>query len=110
MDRVGNGYRLYILGDLKGWIEDRTRTGITGTFGVPRDNDNGRRVVEFSAERGLCMGATYFEHRSLHKYTRGQDREEVKNMLDLVLVKKDMLRYVQDVRAVKGMERSLFAS
>ena len=47
------------------------------------------------------MGNTYFEHKSLHKYTmmaRGQDGVEVKDMMDLVLVKKDMLRYVQDER------------
>ena len=30
LDRVGNGYRLYILEDLNGLIGDRT----TGTFGV----------------------------------------------------------------------------
>ena len=35
--------------------------------------------------------------------TRGQDRVQVKLMINLVLVKKDMLQYVQDVRAVRGM-------
>ena len=34
---------------------------------------------------------------------KGQDGAEVKSMIDLELVKKDMLRYVQDVRAFKGM-------
>ena len=46
----------------------------------------------------------------MHKYTRvvrGQDGVEVKSMIDRVLVKKDMLRFVQDVRAVRGMGRSL---
>ena len=47
LDSVGNGYRLYILGDLNGWIGDRTRAGITGAFKIPEENDNGRRVVEF---------------------------------------------------------------
>ena len=56
LDSVRNGYRLCILGDLNGWIEDRTRAGITGVFRVPGENDNGRRVVEFCAERGLCVG------------------------------------------------------
>ena len=42
------------------------RAGITGAFGAPGDNDNGRRVVEFCAEGGLCVGNTYFKHRSLH--------------------------------------------
>ena len=43
------------------------RPSITGAFGVPRKNKNGRRVVEFCAERGVN---TYFEHKNLHKYTR----------------------------------------
>ena len=30
------------------------------------------------------------------KYTKGQDGLEIKSTIDLVLVKKDMLRYVQD--------------
>ena len=92
LDRVGNGHRLYILGELNGWIGDRTRAGITGAFGVPGEIDNGSRLVEFCAERGLCNA--YFKHRSLHKYTRGQDRVEVKSMIDLVLVKRDLLRSV----------------
>ena len=40
-----------ILGDLNGWIGDRMRAGITGAFGVPGENNNVRRVVEFL---GLC--------------------------------------------------------
>ena len=28
-------------------------------------------MVEFCAERGLCLGNAYFKHISLHKYTRG---------------------------------------
>ena len=55
------------------------------------------------AERGLCVGKTYFEHKNLHKYrrvARGQDGVEV-------LVKKDMLQFVQDVRAVRGMGRGI---
>ena len=62
--------------------------------------------VEFCAVKGLCVGNTYFKHRSSHKYTkvgRGQDGVELKNMIDLVLVKRDMLIYVQGVKPVRGM-------
>ena len=38
---------------------------------------------------------------------RGQDGEEIKSMIDLVLVMRDMLRYVQDVRAARGMGRGI---
>ena len=47
LDSLGNGYRLCILGDLNGGIGDRIGDDITGAFGVPEKNDNGRRVVEF---------------------------------------------------------------
>ena len=52
-DSLRNGYRLCIPGDQNGWIGNRTRTGITSAFGVPGENDNGRRVVKFWKERGL---------------------------------------------------------
>ena len=60
VDSVGNGYRLCILGDLNGLIGNRTRAGITGAFGVPGENDNGRRVVEFCEERRFFGGNIYF--------------------------------------------------
>ena len=56
----------------------------------------------FYAEKGN----KYFEKKSVHKYTRavrGQKGIEVKNMTDQMLVKKNILRYMQDLRAVKGM-------
>ena len=59
LDNVGNGYRLCILRDLNGWLEDRTRAGITGAFEVTGENDNGRGVVEFCGKGGLCVGNTF---------------------------------------------------
>ena len=64
----------------------RLRDGITGAFEVPRENDNSRRGLGFCAEKGLCVGKTYSEYRSFHKYTRVQD-----SRIDQVLVKMDFL-------------------
>ena len=97
LDRVvnsaNNGYRLCVLGDLNRWVGDRVWVGITRRFGGP-ENDNGRMVIDFCAEKGISVNNTYFEHRSIHKYTRvarGKDEVEVKSMIDLVLVMKAML-------------------
>ena len=38
---------------------------------------------------------------------RGQEGVEVKSMIDLVLVKKDILHYLQGVRPFRGMARGL---
>ena len=45
------------------WRGDRVRAGITGAFGVPGENDNGRRVEEFCAEKRLCVGNIYFKQK-----------------------------------------------
>ena len=68
LDSVGNGYRIVYSGRAK-WI-DKRKADITGAFGVAGENDNGKRVVDFCEESGLCMGKTYFNHRSMYKYTR----------------------------------------
>ena len=77
-----------------------------GALGISGENDNGRRVADFCAERGLCVNNTYCEHESLYNYSRragGYCGVEAKSMIDLVMVRKDMPHYVQDVRAVRGM-------
>ena len=79
-------------------------------FGIRGENDYGKRVVEFCGERELYVGNTYFKQGSLHKYKRvamGQDGVVVKIMIDLLLVKRDIPRYVQDVKAVRGMGRGI---
>ena len=65
---------------------------ITNIFGDPGEKYNGRKGLDFCAERVLCVGNTYLEHKILHKYTRvarSQDGVEVKNMVDLAGVDKE---------------------
>ena len=79
VDGVSNEYKLYVLGDLNGWVGDIMSAVIIGAFKVAGENDDGRRVIDLCAERELCVGNAYFEHKSLHKYTRvarGQVRDE----------------------------------
>ena len=40
---------------------------------------------------------------------RGQDGMEIKSMIDLVLVKSDMVRYVQDSRSGRGWDETIKA-
>ena len=54
---------------------------------MPGEIDNGRRVV-FCAERGMCVGYTYFKQVCI----RTQDGVAIKSTIDLVLVKRDMCR------------------
>ena len=59
-----------------------------------------------SALKGDCVKVIHTlrtEFAEVHKGGKGQDGVEVKSMIDLVLMKKEMLRYVKDVRTVRGM-------
>ena len=57
-----------------------------------------------SEVRGGCVWVTHTSNTTACRSTQGgQDQVEVKSMIDLVLVKKDKLYYVQDVRVVRGM-------
>ena len=55
LDGVSRRFRLIVLGDLNGWIGDQKRDGITGGFGVAGENENGRKVIDFCEERGMCV-------------------------------------------------------
>ena len=65
---------------------------------MPLEFQKGMIMVEewwSFVQKGECVWITYFKHRTLHKYTRvarSQERVEIKSMIDLVLVKRDMLR------------------
>ena len=52
--------KFVLMGDLNGWVGDRVRVDITGTFEVTGESYNRRRVVDFYAERMLPMSNTYF--------------------------------------------------
>ena len=82
-------------------VEESLRMGIAGVFGVSGEHGTQRKVIDFGAGSVLCVGNTYFNHNSLHKYVRvarGQERMGVMSTIDLVLIKRDIVHYVQDVR------------
>ena len=48
---------------MNGLAGDNLRADIICGFGVPGENDNGKKVIDFCNERGLCVSNTYFEHK-----------------------------------------------
>ena len=57
-----------------------------------------------SGQKGDCVWVTHILSTEVCiSIQEWQEGVEVKSMIDLVLVKRDMLQYVQDVRVVRGM-------
>ena len=56
-------------------------------------------MFDFCAERGLCVGNTYFKH----KVAEGQGGIEVMSIIYFTLVKRDILKSLQDVSTIRIM-------
>ena len=55
------------------WIGLRQHeTGYNRRLWSSRRKNNEKRVVDFHAERRMCVGKTYFNHKSLHKLERAK--------------------------------------
>ena len=73
-----------------GW--DRVVEGITSTFEALCENENEMIVLDIFAARAFCI-----------RVATGRDRMGVKSMIDLVLVKRDLLNYIYDVKTVRRL-------
>ena len=72
--------------DLEGYLGNRVREGIAGSFRVLKEFENGRRVIDFFVEKWFC------EDNNNTTVNKGRyDDLEIKGIIDLVLVKKKKL-------------------
>ena len=65
---------------------------------------NGRRVIDFCAERALCISNMYFKHKNIHVYTLEWNLRRKK---DLVLINMDMMKHLHDTKTVRELERNI---
>ena len=110
LDRVNRGFRVIVMGDFNGRIGVQKRDGITGAFGVEGENENGKVIIDFCKSRDMCVSNTFFAHKSIHLYTRVKEKADgrvERSMIDFVLVKKEMLKYVMDVKVVRGLSMDI---
>lgn len=90
-------------------IDQGSKEGVTGALGVSRENENGKKVIDYCEEKGVCISDIFFNHMSNHKVLKvdvGRDGIEVKGMNAFPLVKK-MLKYVMDYKLVKGLRKGI---
>lgn len=59
LNNMCRGFLLIIWEDLIGCIGDRKRDGAKEAFGVVRENENGRKVIDFSVNRDVFVCYTW---------------------------------------------------
>ena len=69
--------------DLEGYLGNRVREDIAGSFRVLKEFENGRRVIDFFVEKWFCG-----DNNNTTVNKGRYDDLEIKGTIDLVLVKK----------------------
>ncbi|GAB0096943.1 uncharacterized protein DMENIID0001_125280 [Sergentomyia squamirostris] len=65
-------------------------------------NDNGQRLADFAAARGLIVSSTHFPHKDIHKGTWKSPDGLTLNQIDHVLVSGRHASSVLDVKVRRG--------
>ncbi|XP_065582698.1 craniofacial development protein 2-like [Artemia franciscana] len=61
---------------------------ILGRHALGEINDNGVRLIEFCATHELIVGASWFPHKQIHKYTWNSPDGVTRNEIDHILISK----------------------
>ena len=74
--------------------------GENGGYGVGQRNLEGRMLLEFCLEKELCVSNTWFKREEKRKVTFRMG--EIETEIDIVLIKKEHRRFIQNVKAIPG--------
>ena len=96
-----------LIGDLNAQI-CADRQGLEQVIG-PHDtatqtNDNGDRLLPFCNTNGLCIGNTYFAHKTLHRKTWRSLDGVTKNEIDYICINNRRRSGLSDVRVYRGAD------
>ena len=104
MTLEGKG-QLTLMGDFNGQVGNNREVwgDVLGPYGVPVDNVNGRSLLTFFSNRGVCILNTYFKQRNSRKYTWHTTKETVKGagrtLIDLFVCSVNHRRSWTNVRS-----------
>ena len=71
---------LFIIGDWNAKVGSQEALGVTGKFGLGRQNEAGQMLIEFCQENALVIANTLFQqHKRLYTWTssNGQHRNQI---------------------------------
>ena len=58
-----------------------------GPYGETRINDNEERLIDLCESHNLRITNGYFKHKMIHKYTWEQHTQNLKSIIDYIIVK-----------------------
>ena len=105
IDNTNKGDIILIMGDFNarvGLEQASSAHNVVGKHAVDKQNQNGRRLVDFCLYNEFVITNTFFPHKSVHQTTWMHPKTKKWHMLDYVLVNRKFRNSIQDVRAYRG--------
>ncbi|CAF2594900.1 unnamed protein product [Rotaria sp. Silwood2] len=105
IDNTNKGDIILIMGDFNARVgveQTSSAQTVVGKHAVDKQNQNGRRLVDFCLFNGFVITNTFFPHKPVHQTTWMHPKTKQWHMLDYVLVNRKFRNSIQDVRAHRG--------
>lgn len=98
--------KVLVLGDFNARVgrDSDSWKGVLGRHGVGNCNDNGRLLLEFCAEKELCITNTIFQQKDSRKTTWMHPRSKHWHLIDYLLVRQRDLKDVLQTRVMPSAE------
>jgi endonuclease/exonuclease/phosphatase family metal-dependent hydrolase len=87
----GNNRELVLIGDFNTRTGHSSNSLIIGRFGEEESNDNGARLIDLCEQNTLKIANGFFQHEEIYKFTWTQKTQNLKSIIDYVIVRKDSL-------------------
>ncbi len=105
INKANKGDVILIMGDFNarvGLEQACSAQSTVGKHAVDKQNQNGRRLVDFCLFNGFVVINTFFPHKRVHQTTWMHPKTKQWHMLDYVLVNRKFRNSIHDVRAHRG--------
>ncbi|XP_019765820.1 uncharacterized protein LOC109541399 [Dendroctonus ponderosae] len=100
VNKINNGHKIVILGDLNARIGNEKMRGVKQRFNEAVINKNGELLIDFCARNEMRINNTFFSHQNQHKYTFNNTRGQ-RSTIDFIITNRVITpSQVLDVRAL----------
>ena len=95
-------YVLFIIGDWNAKVGSQEIPGVTGKFGLGRQNEAGPRLIEFCQKNVLVIANTLFQQHKRRLYTWALPDGQYRNQIDYTLCSQRWRSSIQSAKTRLG--------
>ena len=98
---------LFITGDWNAKVASQEIPGVTGKFGLGKQNETGKRLIKFCQENTLVIANTLFQQHKRRLYTWTSPDGQHRNQIDYILCSQSWRSSIQSTKTRPGADCGL---